>query len=121
VDSRLARALSDCLAQLQPGRVKHIAVALSGGLDSTLLAVYAAALAQRQGLVLHCFHVHHGLQPMADQWQAQVHDLALKLNAPCHSLRVCVQQASGLGLEAAARTARYDALAQLAHIEVMFS
>jgi len=110
----LERALADGLAHLARTGVGRIAVAVSGGLDSTVLAVHAAAWARRQGLTLHCLHVHHGLQTMADQWQAQVHDLALVLNVPCHSLRVTVVQGQGLGLEAAARAARYDGLAQLA-------
>jgi len=109
---RLTHAIADCLAQ--SGNVKRIAVALSSGLDSTVLAVHAADLAQRHGLTLHCFHIHHGLQTLADPWQSQAHDLALALNVACHSLRVAVAQDSGLGVEAAARAARYAGLAQLA-------
>jgi len=108
----LTRAIADCLVQL--GDVQHIAVAISGGLDSTILAVHAAELARQHGFTLHGFHIHHGLQALADQWQSQTHDLALTLGIACHSLRVAVAQDSGLGIEAAARTARYAGLAQLA-------
>jgi len=113
---RLSRALAQCLtlAQSDSGNIKRLAVAASGGLDSTILTVYAADLARRQGLTLHVFHIHHGLQSQADRWQSQVHDLARMLNLPCHSLRVTVPTDSGLGIEAAARQARYDGLAQLA-------
>jgi len=78
------------------------------------LAVYARAAAQARGLDLHVFHIHHGLQAEASQWQAQVHALAERLGVACHSLRVAVDSSSGLGLEAAARAARYRGLAQLA-------
>jgi len=156
----LERALADGLAHLARTGVGRIGVAVSGGLDSTVLAVYAAAWARSHGVALHCLHINHGLQTMADQWQAQVHDLALALTTsqsaslaargrikrgsccmepkapqtcggeattarsgfftvPCHSLRVAVVQGQGLGLEAAARAARYDGLAQLAqHVGV---
>jgi len=108
----LTRAIADALAQL--GDVQHLAVAVSGGLDSTTLAVYAAHLAREQGFTLHGLHIHHGLHALADQWQSQTHDLARTLGIPCHSLRVTVAQDGGLGIEAAARQARYAGLAQLA-------
>jgi len=111
---RLTQALDACLDA--PGLVglERLAVAASGGLDSCVLAVYAQAAAQARGLALHLFHIHHGLQAWADQWQAQVHALADLLGVTCHSLRVTVDPDSGLGLEAAARAARYGGLAQLA-------
>jgi len=107
------RAIANALTRL--GDVKRIAVAVSGGLDSTMLAVYAADWACRHSATLHCFHIHHGLQTLADAWQSQTHDLAQALDIPCHSLRVTVAQHSGSGIEAAARTARYAGLVQLAH------
>jgi len=109
---QLTRAIANNLTRL--GDVKRIAVAVSGGLDSTVLAVHTANLARQRGLALHCFHIHHGLQTLADQWQSQTHDLSQALDIPCHSLRVTVAQHSGSGIEAAARTARYAGLAQLA-------
>ncbi len=79
-----------------------------------MLAVHAAKYARSRQVELHFLHVHHGLQAGADQWQAHVHDLAHRLNVPCHSLRVRVDQSGGDGMESAARTARYQALASLA-------
>lgn len=94
-----------------------IAVALSGGADSAMLAVHAHFWASRRKVTLHFFHIHHGLQAFADQWQAHVHDLAARLQRPCHSLRVQVQsrRLSADGMESAARDARYQGLAELAH------
>ncbi|MCV5427110.1 tRNA(Ile)-lysidine synthetase, partial [Escherichia coli] len=43
-------------------------VALSGGLDSTLLLVLAAQYAREHGLPVRALHVHHGLSSHADEW-----------------------------------------------------
>ncbi|HBJ69085.1 MAG TPA: tRNA lysidine(34) synthetase TilS, partial [Alcaligenes faecalis] len=82
-----------------------------------MLAVHAHLWASRRKVTLHFFHIHHGLQAIADQWQAHVHDLAARLQRPCHSLRVQVQsrRLSADGMESAARDARYQGLAELAH------
>lgn len=93
----------------------QVAVALSGGADSAMLAVHAALAAERFPFIaLHCFHVHHGLQAEADAWARHAHRLAAGLGLPCHSLRVSVEANSGKGLEAAAREARYRGLEALA-------
>ncbi|MBB1628868.1 tRNA lysidine(34) synthetase TilS [Achromobacter sp. UMC71] len=105
----LRRALA-CLPQ-PPAR---IAVAVSGGADSAMLAVHAAALARAAGLNVVLFHVHHGLQAAADGWTQQVQSLADLLGLPLRLARVQVDEGSGKGIEAAARDARYAALARLA-------
>ncbi|MGO3871293.1 MAG: tRNA lysidine(34) synthetase TilS [Alcaligenes sp.] len=81
-----------------------------------MLAVHAHLWASRRKVTLHFFHIHHGLQALADQWQWHVHDLAARLQRPCHSLRVQVQSRSlsADGMESAARDARYQGLAELA-------
>jgi len=121
----LTRAIADSLTQLgdlvrdSRSDMPRIAVAVSGGLDSTALAIYAAKVARQRGVALHCFHIHHGLQTLADRWRSQTHDLARILDIPCHSLRVNVMSRSSSGVEAAARAARYDGLRQLAqHVGV---
>lgn len=92
-----------------------IAVALSGGADSAMLAVHGARAARESGRELHAFHVHHGLQREADAWQAHTHRLAAQLGVSCHSL--CVEVSiQGDGMESAARDARYGAFARLAAI-----
>ena len=114
-DRRLLQPLRSALKGVAAGRGARIAVALSGGADSAMLAVHAALLLRElPHLQLHCFHIHHGLQSAADAWQDHVHTLALGLGVPCHSLRVAVEEASGKGVEAAARDARYDGLKELA-------
>ena len=42
-----------------------IAIAYSGGLDSSVLLYLATRYCQRQAIPLHAFHVHHGLSPNA--------------------------------------------------------
>ncbi len=111
LDPALLRALDAALAALPAGSA--IGVALSAGADSAMLALHAAHAARRLGRRLHCFHIHHGLQAGADDWLAQAHRLAGLLGADCHSRRVAVD-VDGRGMEAAARDARYAALAGLA-------
>nr|WP_306173669.1 tRNA lysidine(34) synthetase TilS [Limnobacter humi] len=82
-----------------------MAVALSGGLDSTVLlhALHAT------GRPLIAVHVNHGLQPAAQDWPGHCAALCAALNIPFECLAVEVQD-TGLGLEADARQARYAVL-----------
>ncbi|MGB3291277.1 MAG: tRNA lysidine(34) synthetase TilS [Burkholderiaceae bacterium] len=111
----MVQAIGGALAAL-PKRPERIAVGLSGGADSAMLAAHAALYARRRGIQLHCFHIHHGLQAAADRWQAHAHDLAQLLGLPCHSLTVSVDLGGGSGMESAARDARYEALGRLAAV-----
>lgn len=110
-DGHLLAAVRTALAGLPAGA--SVGVALSAGADSAMLALHAAVASADAGRPLHCFHIHHGLQAAADQWQAQAHALAGLLGVACHSRRVRVAR-QGDGMEAAARSARYAALAALA-------
>lgn len=97
-----------------PSRPARIAAAVSGGADSAMLAVAAAHVARAQGIELLLFHVHHGLQALADGWAAHVQALGRMLGATVVQARVQVASDSGKGVEAAAREARYAMLARLA-------
>ncbi|RSE74982.1 tRNA lysidine(34) synthetase TilS [Achromobacter denitrificans] len=109
----LASALRRALLAL-PERPARVAVAVSGGADSAMLAVHAAAVARELGIGIALFHIHHGLQGSADEWGRQVRVLAERLALPVSEARVDVALAAGKGIEAAARDARYAALARLA-------
>lgn len=85
---------------------KHAPVlALSGGLDSTVL-LHALVL---RGLEFTAVHVNHQLQQEAAQWPAHCQALCAAHGVPFHALTVQVND-NGLGLEAHARQARYRAL-----------
>ncbi len=61
-------------------------------------------------LRLRALHIHHGLQALADDWAAQCQRFSASLGVPFELLRVQVDALDPAGPEAAARTARYDAL-----------
>ncbi|MBJ6984806.1 tRNA lysidine(34) synthetase TilS [Luteimonas sp. MC1750] len=88
-----------------------IVVALSGGLDSTVLLHRLAALPAIRARGLRAVHVHHGLHPAADDWAAGCDAACAALRVPLRVLPVQVARDSGLGLEASAREARHAAFA----------
>ena len=87
-------------------------IALSGGLDSTVLLHLLASLAQREALPpLSAIHIHHGLQALADSWPAACRRLCDALGVPLQVDYVQVQP--GASIERAARQARYAAFCTL--------
>ena len=99
--------------------VGRIAVAYSGGRDSTALLHATLAAAAEQGMDVIALHVHHGLSPHADKWllhcEAQCRRWARsgKLIAFVAE-RLTSQPAMGESVEAWARQARYRALRGMA-------
>ncbi|HEY0209434.1 tRNA lysidine(34) synthetase TilS [Acerihabitans sp.] len=100
------------IAQRLGGR-RAVLVALSGGLDSTVLLDALALLRGRQmpDLAPRAVYINHGLSVHADDWAQHCAALCRRLDIPFQQLRVRVDSADG-GIEAAARSARYQALAQ---------
>ncbi|VTU26793.1 tRNA lysidine(34) synthetase TilS [Variovorax sp. PBL-E5] len=88
-----------------------LAIAYSGGADSTAL-LYAAA--QRWPGQVQALHVHHGLQRAADDFEAHCTAICRALNVPLHAGRIDARHAPGESPEDAARRARYTTLATLA-------
>ncbi|QRY82027.1 tRNA lysidine(34) synthetase TilS [Pseudomonas sp. PDNC002] len=83
-------------------------VALSGGLDSTVLLHLLAQLAHREALPpITAIHVHHGLQAAADAWPSHCQRACDDLGVPLRIERVRVDGRASL--ERAAREARYAA------------
>ncbi|MCA8033586.1 tRNA lysidine(34) synthetase TilS [Burkholderia arboris] len=89
-------------------RDARIAIAYSGGLDSTVLLDAAVRVAGASRCV--ALHVHHGLSANADAWVAHAEGQAARLGVAFESMRVDVPRDSGLGIEATARERRYAAL-----------
>ncbi|RTL33250.1 MAG: tRNA lysidine(34) synthetase TilS [Burkholderiales bacterium] len=91
---------------------RAVAVAFSGGLDSTALlhAVTRAVTGQR----VIALHVHHGLQPQADAWAAQAAKVAAAFGADFACARLPGQPGPGDSLEAWARQGRHHALHEMA-------
>ncbi len=87
----------------------QLAVAFSGGLDSTVL-LHATIKAHGKKNV-HAFHVHHGIQKEADQWQAHCKAVAKKLG--CHFDTRNVKLNKPSNIESQARNLRYEALTQM--------
>ncbi|HMN92989.1 MAG TPA: tRNA lysidine(34) synthetase TilS [Hydrogenophaga sp.] len=88
-----------------------LAVALSGGADSTALLL-AAARRWPGGVV--ALHVHHGLQAAANDFEVQVQALTGALGLPLHIERLALVLRSGDSPEEVARQGRYRALARMA-------
>ena len=89
-----------------------LAIAFSGGADSTALLLAALHLWGPQRL--HALHVHHGLQADADQFAEHARSLCVAWGVPCSVLRVRIPARRGESLEDAARGARYAALTKAA-------
>jgi tRNA(Ile)-lysidine synthase len=85
-----------------------LAVAYSGGADSSALLHAAARLWPGQIMAL---HIHHGLQAAADDFAAHCQQICADLQVPLISLRVQAGHDRGQSPEDAARRARYAALA----------
>lgn len=89
-----------------------LCVALSGGLDSTVLLHVLAGDPDVRARGLRALHVHHGLHADADAWQRHAEALCAALDVRLEVRRVQVDLASGHGVEGAARIARYAAFAE---------
>jgi tRNA(Ile)-lysidine synthase len=89
---------------------KPIWVAFSGGVDShVLLHLLATHPKIKQGSV-HAIHVNHGLQASADAWSIHCEQVANQLKVSFKTISVSVDNVDKLGMEAAARKARYSAI-----------
>lgn len=89
---------------------RQILVAFSGGLDSTvLLHQLVQWRTENPGVTLRAIHVHHGLSANADAWVKHCENICQQWQVPLVVERVQLAQ-EGLGIEAQARQARYQAL-----------
>jgi len=90
-----------------------IAIAFSGGLDSSVLLHAAAKLASGTNRSLSAVHINHGLSPNADAWAASCERFCTELGVPFFSYKVTLEKRASV--EASARRARYAALIAHCH------
>lgn len=105
----MTRTLAQALQDFQPGL--PLAVAYSGGADSTSLLL---ACAEKWPDQVSAIHIHHGLQAAADGFEQHCRSFCARLGVPLQVLRVDARHAAGQSPEDAARSARYRALRQAA-------
>lgn len=109
------------LTLLQPWRQASAwRLALSGGLDSSVLLHALARLRQRGIPPLSALHIDHGLHSASADWAAHCRQQCAQLGIELEVIRV--QVGEGASLERQAREARYQALtARLGEGEVLLS
>ncbi len=105
-------ALSEYLAaRLAEAPAGALCVAFSGGGDSVALLHALGGLPAARARGLRAVHVDHGLHPASVAWAEQCQRQCQAWSIPFEALRVAVVR-DGQGPEAAARQARYAALAE---------
>ena len=97
----------------------RVAVAYSGGRDSTALLHATLRAAAPIGVEVVALHVHHGLNPNADAWLAHCRATCVRWARAGYALtfaceRIATRPEKGASVEAWARRARYSALRRMA-------
>lgn len=106
----MSEAFERAMAAFEPAQWP-LAVGFSGGADST--ALLAACASRWPGQVV-AFHVHHGLQAAADDFERHCEAVCERLGVPLVVHRVDARHAPGDSPEDTARRARYEAFAVMA-------
>ncbi len=106
--SRVAARLAPLVT---PGT--RLAAGLSGGVDSVVLLSLLGELAPSLRFSLSAVHVNHGISPSAPRWAEFCAGLCGAMGVPLQVETVDLSPWRALGLEAAARRARYDAFARV--------
>ena len=91
----------------------HLALGLSGGLDSVALLSILLELAPALGFSLRAVHVNHGISPNAARWSEFCGALCARLGVPLQSETVDISAHRQLGLEGAARRSRHEVFARV--------
>ena len=94
----------------------RLVVALSGGVDSSVLlaalaAPYAKLTSASPAFRVRAVHVNHGIHPNAPKWASHCRALGRRYGVDVRVLKTRVVRTQGVSLEAAARDARYALLA----------
>jgi tRNA(Ile)-lysidine synthase len=102
-------------AALKVRAADKLCVAYSGGPDSTALLHALAHLPEARARGLRAMHVDHGLHPESARWAAHCRAFCATLGLACEVYVANVDRSGGIGLEAAARHARYALFAEHLH------
>lgn len=104
---------NELISQVEAHLCSHhrLLVALSGGLDSCVLLHILVQLRERSNIQLRAIYIHHGLSPNADNWARHCDKLCKTWKVDFRVVKVKVEP-DGEGIEAGARRARYQALAE---------
>lgn len=105
----MTRSFEQAMAAFEPAL--PLAVAFSGGADSTALLL--ACVRKWPGQVV-AVHVHHGLQAAGDDFERHCRIFCADMPVPLVVQKVDARHAPGQSPEAAARRARYNAIDALA-------
>lgn len=115
-ESRSARLRPEALLEqikLRLPRPAHYWVGFSGGLDSSVLLNLFAGLRESLDVPLSAIHIDHGLQAGSADWSAHCQAECVRLGVTLHTRLVDATPGQGESPEDAARTARYQAIADL--------
>lgn len=112
----MTATLADAIAAFSP--TLPLAVAFSGGADSTALLL---ACAEKWPGQVHAIHIHHGVQAAADDFERHCQAFCAQLNVPLVIKRVNGRHVQGQSPEDAARLARYKAFEAVALMEYAHS
>jgi tRNA(Ile)-lysidine synthase len=105
----MSTSLADAMRVFSPEL--PLAVAYSGGADSTALLL---ACAEKWPGQVHAIHIHHGLQAAADDFEQHCRSFCAQLGVPLRVRRVDARHEAGQSPEDAARKARYEAFRSVA-------
>lgn len=120
LDPVVARARNLVAEHLERSPDASVVIGLSGGADSLALVAVASFFVER-GASIRALVVDHGLQTESAEVARTATQQANALGVPTSIARVEVDAASPDGLEAAARTARYRALAAVPDGDVVWT
>lgn len=104
-----AEVLLSRLAALHENQPRRFLVAYSGGIDSSVLLHALAASSEKHRTPILAIHINHGLHADASRWEEYCRVASADFHVPFISKTVAIDENSGLGVEATARRARYDA------------
>lgn len=101
------------LQALGDPKPQRFLVAFSGGIDSSVLLHALASNREFHQTAIVAIHINHGLHEAASDWAEHCRDIAAKLGVEFICKSVEIDDQSGLGIEATARQARYEAFGEI--------